>query len=150
MAVFTLTSAALAKNQHKVDGLINEAVTATITTAMIDSGDEQVHAYLFPPNAYLYDVSVKPTDVDTHTTPTLVFDLGLADADGVLDTTLISGSTAGQAGVRDDLDATVKRFTACGGKYLTIDVTTTAATPAAGTIEIAIVYTVNLHQMTGA
>lgn len=113
--------------------------TVTVPTEALDSSDEQVLLYQFATNpfgneSWLENCILTVDDLDGGVT--LVFDVGIGDEDGVVDTVLVSGSTAGQAGgtvvVIDYADFPVD----VSGKFLILDVTTAAATPAAGDVEV--------------
>lgn len=114
-------------------------ITVTVPTDALDSADEQVLLYQVPESSFegevwLQQVVMNVDDLDGGAG--LVFDVGLGDSDGVLDTTLVTGSTTGQAGgvevVLDFADLPVE----AAGKYLIVDVTTAAVTPQAGDIEV--------------
>jgi hypothetical protein len=75
----------------------------------------------------------------------LVWDLGLGDSDGVLDTVLISGSTVGQAAGSDFADnrygAATNQWQAAEGKWLIWEITTAAtANGLAGTFKLEFSY----------
>lgn len=119
-----------------------EIITKTILTTMIDSSDEQIILHKFSNGLRLDTLHVESIDaIDAHVTETLVYDLGVGDADGVVDDVLISAAVVGQdAGEVDDLDPppTVQRFLDVGGRFLIMDVTTLAATPTEGDLRFAI------------
>lgn len=115
-------------------------VTVTVPTEALDSADEQVLLYPFPESlaggeVWLERLILNVDDLDSGVAA-LVFDVGVGDSDGVLDTTLVTGSTAGQAGgvevVVDDGDVP----TDVSGKFLILDVTAAAATAAEGDVEV--------------
>lgn len=115
-------------------------VTVTVPTEALDSADEQVLLYPFPESlaggeVWLERLILNVDDLDSGVAA-LVFDVGVGDSDGVLDTTLVTGSTAGQAGgvevVVDDGDVP----TDVSGKFLILDVTTAAATAVEGDVEV--------------
>ena len=91
-------------------------------------GDAVVLVGPFPPEAKLpvfltSCLRIILPNIDTATA--LVADFGIGDADGVIDTTLISGSTVGRAAGVDDLDAnTADGFIDIGDKYLIWSITT--------------------------
>lgn len=149
MAIATKSYASTGFNQHSPTNLICEQVTVSLATTNIDNADDGVVFYQFPSAAYLWDLSVYATDMDTNATPTLVFDVGIGDSDGAVDTVLINDTTIGQGAGRDDLDATVQKWVNCSSKYLMIDIVTAAATAAAGTLTVSFIYTENLHTLSG-
>lgn len=70
-------------------------------------------------------------------------DFGICDVDGVLDTTLISGGSIGQAAATHNLDASLADVDNAGyisveGKYLAMRQTAATAGATAGTIAIAL------------
>lgn len=126
--------------------------TVTIATTSIDEAGDDVLLFQFPEGAMLpgfwLPVQVTPSDMDTHATPTLVLDFGIADSDGVIDTVLINDSTGGQTGTIDYTDSGVADWIDVGGKYFGMTVVTAAATAAAGTVGIAGVYFINHRALT--
>ena len=123
-----------------------------IPTTALDSADEQILMYKFPDDGdcWLFrggnsldtddgvpaigsDFSIALTDLDDATS--LVWNMGIGDVDGVVDTLLITGSTVGQAAGVDYLDAIAEPLDVTG-KYLIFDVTTGAGTPAAGSATV--------------
>lgn len=138
MAVFT---SRIARNQQEwlPKAVTPFHVTISVPTDALDSADEQVLLYQFPTNPFenetwLRDCILGVDDLDGGAG--LVFDVGLGDEDGVIDTPLVTGSTAGQAGgtvvVLDYADLPVD----VSGLYLILDVTTASATPTAGAVEV--------------
>lgn len=116
-------------------------VTVTVPTEALDSGDEQVLLYPFPESleggeVWLERLISNVDDLDSSATPALVYDVGVGDSDGVVDTSFVTGSTTGQAGgaevIVDDGDVP----TDVSGKFLILDVTTAAATAAEGDFEV--------------
>ena len=64
------------------------------------------------------------------------WDIGIGDSDGVIDTALIANSTIGQSSSGTDyLDAFAAPLDV-SGKYLIFDVTTSATSAVAGTVEV--------------
>lgn len=111
-----------------------ERVVSLLTTNLDDANDE-VYLALMPLNTYLVHLQVTMTDVDTHATPTLVFDINTDD--GSTEVTLIDGSTIGQGGGSDELDANGGHYLRdISGKYIALKVATGTATGAAGTITL--------------
>jgi len=124
-------------------------IQVNIPTTALDSGDEQILLYKFPDDGDVWlfrggsntttapvkgaDFYAKISDVDGATG--LVWDLGLGDSDGVIDTALFTGATVGRAAGTDYI-TTADNPLDVSGKYLIMDVTTAATTAAAGTIEI--------------
>ena len=121
-----------------------------IPTTALDSTDEQVLLYKFPEDGDVWlfrggsntttapvkgaDFYVKLEALDVGTS--LVWDLGIGDVDGVIDTSLIANATAGQSTAGTDWITAADVPLDVTGKYLILDVTTAAATAAAGFVEI--------------
>ncbi len=142
--------------------------SVNLPTAALDSADEQILLWKFPDDSdcWLFRAgstldsddgvlqlgshfSIAVTDVDGGSS--FVWSLGLSDVDGVLDTTIISGSTVGQAAGIDYLDAPAEPLD-CTGKYLCMDVTAAAtATILAGTatVRMKVAYGTKLEVDTG-
>lgn len=108
------------------------------TTAALTTSDVLQFGYL-PKYARVVDAWVKASDLDTNGTPTLAFNIGdAADVDR-----LFAATTAGQAAGTTRMSAT----TGFGYRYddetlITGAPSTNAATGAAGTLELAVFYTV--------
>jgi hypothetical protein len=108
------------------------------TTAALTTADVLQFGYL-PKYARVVDAWVKASDMDTNGTPTLAFNIG--DASDV--DRLFAATTAGQAAGTTRMSAT----TGFGYRYddetlITGAPSTNAATGAAGTLELAVFYTV--------
>jgi hypothetical protein len=112
-----------------------------IPTTALDSNDEQVLLYKFPDDGDCFllrgevgDFIVDFDDMDSATS--LVVTIGVGDSDGVVDTSLIAGSTAGQTGAVDLLDSGGAIPLDVTGKYLIFDVTAAAGTEVSGGIQV--------------
>lgn len=122
-------------------GLTPVVFTRAFATTEIDNTNDQVLLTpVFPANSRLWLLGISSTDMDTNVSATLTLNIGVGDSDGTLDTTLISGSTVGQAGTSDQMDATALPGLDVSGKYLIVDVGTAAATAAAGTLTVTFAY----------
>lgn len=113
-----------------------------IPTAALDSADEQILLFKFPDDGDVFlqrgnvgDLHVAISTIDSGTSAT--WDLGIGDSDGVIDTALIANATGGQTAAATDVLDAVGAPLDVSGKYLIFDVTTAAATAAAGTINVA-------------
>ena len=141
MAVFTSNNSSVA-GPWQPKGLVPFRSVTTVPTTALDSGDEQVLLHQFPSNIYgneswLVHCVVNFDDLDTNATETLVIDIGIGDVDGVIDTALLVGSVAAQDALVDVvLDPSADMPVDVAGRYLIMDVTTTAATPAAGDVTV--------------
>lgn len=113
--------------------------TVTVPEEALDSGDEQVLLYQFATNPFeneswlehmLFNVDALDGGA------TLAYDVGIGGEDGVIVTSLATGSTTGQAGgtevILDYADLPVD----VSGQFLILDVTTAATTPTAGDVEV--------------
>lgn len=114
----------------------------TIATTEIDNADDSKYLFQFPLSCRLLAISVTATDMDSHATPTLVFDLTVTD--GSSPTVLISGSTIGQGGGSDQADVTARvPGLDVSGLYCMFNPTTAAATAAAGTVTVGALIQIN-------
>lgn len=112
--------------------------TLALATTDLQSGDTWTIGYL-PPNARIQRAGLKCTDMDTNTTPTLAINIG-TDVTADL---IFAASTAGQAGTFDGTMAIAGRFFKTTGKTPIVGgPSTSAATAAAGTLELTIEYVV--------
>lgn len=119
-------------------GLDMARIKVNIPAAARDSNDEQILLYKFPDDGDVFlvrgdvgDLKVAIDTIDAGTSA--VWDLGVGDSDGVLDTTLIANATAGQSTAGTDaLDAAGFPLDV-SGKYLILDVTTAPKTAIATT-----------------
>jgi PKD repeat protein len=126
-----------------------------IPTTALDSNDEQILLYKFPDDGDCWmllggnsldtddavgavgaDFHVKVSNIDAGGTASAVWDFGLGDIDGVIDTALISSSTVGQGTAGTDYVDTIVNPIDVSGKYLIFDVTAAAASAVAGDIEV--------------
>lgn len=147
MAVFISDTAKGGTRRLPTAGKYSVPFDVEIPTTALDSTDEQVLLLQFGPDTYWSGQSVNDFVIDTDTLDggsTLVFTIGFSDIDGVIDVTvddgtaLIAGSTAGQSGALDFLDEInddILPMVDISGKYLCLDVTTAATTPAAGGVK---------------
>jgi hypothetical protein len=116
-------------------------IKVKIPTTALDSNDEQVLLYKFPDDGDCFlvrgDVRDLRVNIDTIDSGTsAVWDLGVGDSDGVIDTPLIANATAGQSTAgTDSLDAAGDLLDV-SGKYLIFDVTTAASTAVSGDIAV--------------
>lgn len=145
MAVRDSTSGILTTYHH--EGLQLVRLRKNLSTADVTAGNQTL-LYKFPDVAYMRaspgELRVFVEDeIDTNATPTLSWDLGLGDSDGVIDTLMISNSIAGRnAAEVDELDSTLRAWFDLSGKYLVINIDANA-TPAGGQIELAFAYATN-------
>lgn len=110
---------------------------AEVPTTSTDEQDDEYRLGYFPENynIYLVDLQVTTDDLDTHATPTAVFDVNIDD--GSTEVTLINNSTVMQGGGSDRLDTDGGHLLrSVSGNWLGIKMVTAAATPAAGTVTL--------------
>lgn len=148
-----------------VDGLLrSKAVTiATVATTSIDETGDIVHLLPLRSNAVIRDLRFYADDMDSHSTPTLAYDVGLyhCTGTGTADGTVIdadcfaSAITTGQSAsvigadilfesASTDIININKRLWEIGGLsadpggwfMLSMTITTTAATPVAGSVSL--------------
>lgn len=138
MAVFSSSITDGRAAERLPTGLTPLHVTTTVPAEALDSADEQVLLYPFPEalsggEVWLEQLLLNVDALDGGVA--LVYDVGIGDADGVVDDVLVSGSTTGQAGgvdiVVDFADVPVE----VSGRFLILDVTAAAGTPAEGDVE---------------
>lgn len=123
-----------------------EAIVA-ITTAMIDNTADDVGLFYLPEGAVIVGICASATDMDTNGAPTLAFDIG----DSADEDRLMAASVIGQA-------ATLSQTLARAGhlhKYTTRTqirayVQAVAATGAAGTLKVNVIYFVDPQFSTDA
>lgn len=110
----------------------------TLATTEIDNADDRSRLLYFPAGVWVLDCAVYAEDELDGGTDTLVWDLILETAAGVADTRkLISAATAGvDAGDGVNMDAGGAVY--AGERYLVLDTTTAANTPAEGDIVLTI------------
>jgi hypothetical protein len=97
--------------------------------------DDIVALFQFPQGTRLIAGAVVATDMDTHATPTLSFDITLSAAtDGSNATVLINDSTIGQGGGQDGFDTLDYLGKDVSNLYLCYECEASAATAAAGTL----------------
>lgn len=123
----------------------------SIDAADLDTNDEVLVAQMPSVQVktelgiYLMGLWVNLTDVDTHATPTHAADFMAGS------TVLISGSTIGQAGGSDDLDANLfLPGTDIQGLDIKMKSTTGAATAAAGTLKVRLLVILDRYREVGS
>lgn len=121
------------------------ADTYTVPTTAIDDVGDILRLFQYPPGAYITNVRITATDVDTNATPTLVFSLVVTDSADTVKATLIANSTIGQGAGSDSIDEPeIGEFV--GSYYCAIKVGTAAATAAAGTLKLFTSYSIGVMQ----
>lgn len=131
------TSAKVASGIQPRADIYTDTVYGTIEATALSTNDT-VEMVKLPKGATIIDAIMATDDLDTNATPTLVLDLMLK-TDGQV---LISGSTIGQGGGvarLDQVNAVGKTLTA--DDTVQVKATTGAATGATGTINVAVIYT---------
>ena len=127
------------KVSHAFAGVpYGETVQVSLATTQIDNTNDQALVYSFNADSdqYVVGIGLKASDMDTHATPTLTFNVGLGEVDGTIDDTVITASTCGQGGTSDgSLCGPISTATT---KYVIVDVGTAAATAAAGTLDVTV------------
>ena len=132
-------------------GLYFISQSAEAGTASLDETADIFEVLKFPSNRSVYIMAMEMTcdDLDSGATPALTLDA--VAYDGSTTKTFISGSTAGQGGASDTMDADLGLMSYdVGGYYLGTKVGTGAATAAAGTIKFnVLVYVGDIVSVTG-
>lgn len=113
--------------------------TFTIPTTSLDDADDINKLWQFPAGSYIWGLRATPSDMDTNATPTLTYSLLAIDSANTTKVTLVSASTNGQAAAGSDTIIAGAQGKYVGGYDLALKVGDAAATPAAGTIAIAMV-----------
>jgi len=131
-----------AGNPGRAQGVYYIERAKTLATTEIDNADDSAYVFQFPLSCRLLSFACTLTDIDTHATPTHVFNMTVTD--GSTPVVLISGSTIGQGGGSDQADVTAKvPGLDVSGLYCMFDTSTAAATPAAGTLTVHALIQVN-------
>jgi hypothetical protein len=116
--------------------LMAATVSYSIATTELEL-DDIVQMVKVPAGATVYDVILVSTDVDTNGSPAVKFDVG----DGSDDDYYIAASTVGQAGgVARSAALTAKPKTYTVDDTIDLHVDTAAATAAAGTVSLTVIY----------
>jgi hypothetical protein len=124
------------------------AESFVVPTTAIDDVNDILRLFKFPPGAYLWNLRVTASDMDTHATPLLAFSILTTDDSDVTKGTHISASTIGQAGGTAVLtDASIGDFV--GGYWLVLKTTAVAATAAAGTLKVAVEFSIGVLNSSG-
>lgn len=119
----------------------------TVPSSAVDDANDILRLIRFPPGAYIWFLRATVSDMDTNATPTLTFSLLATDSGDNTKATLISASTAAQAGGSAAL-ATAGIGEFVGDYYLSWKVGDAAATAAAGTISILMGYSIGVSVAT--
>jgi hypothetical protein len=122
---------------QKPQGLELLKLTVALGTTDIDDVDDIVALCQFPQGTRLLSGSVVATDMDTHATPTLAFDITLsASATGTTPTVLINNSSIGTGGGQDAFDTLDYFGKDVSNLYLCYECEAAASTGAAGTLTV--------------
>jgi hypothetical protein len=141
MAGETTTNAKVADTVMVREGLDLTAVFAThaVGTGELEAADV-IQMVKIPKGATIQEVILSSTDIDVHGTPTVALSVG--DASSA--TRFISSSAIGEAGGVARLDQLAGlNYEYTADDTIDIEVTTAAETAAAGTINLAVIYTMN-------
>jgi hypothetical protein len=123
------------------------AESFAVTTASLDDVNDILRLFKFPPGAYLWFLRVTASDMDTNATPTLTFSILTTNDSDATQGTHISASTIGQAGGTAILtNASIGDFV--GSMWLALKTTAAAATPAAGTLKVAVGFSIGVLNST--
>lgn len=124
-----------------IGGIVTcQKIVKSVAAADLDLNDV-VCSIFVPGDAYILDVILTVTDLDTNGTPTLVLDIG----DTGDDARFVSNTNIGQTGgtIRYGSTATNPgyQYAVAGEQEIQVTVSTAAATAAAGTATFTVVYT---------
>lgn len=118
-----------------------------VATTDIDSNTDILRLCKFPAGAYIWDFRGDPSDLDGATA--LVYDIVTTDDSDVVKDTLVSASTAGQAGTAFDRLTAAQVGGFVGDRWLAIKVTTASGTPVAGTYKFVVSISIGLLTYAG-
>ena len=138
---------------YKPSGTHLIQATLTLADTDVDHVGDVCDILKFPPNCRLLALKATATDLDTHATPTLTFNIAYsATAATAGGTALISATDVGKAGGTAYLGTTYQGgIVDVSDKYLSFDVEVVSATPAAGTLVVeALVYLGDPATITGS
>lgn len=122
--------------------------TYSVATTSLDDVGDIVRLFQFPGGAYINQLRVTATDMDTNATPTLQWDVVVIDSADTVKATLIANSTSGQAGGTAVLDnAAIGEYV--GDYWLALKLDAVSATPAAGTVKVFTSFSVGLMNSSG-
>lgn len=140
MAVFVSDTAKFNTKRLPTSGKYTVPFKVMVPTTAVDSTDEQVLLLHFGPDTFFSGDDVRELVVnfpDFDSSTGHVCTIGVGDIDGVIDgSDLIAGSTSGQDGSEDLLDAVLTAPEDISNKYLIMDTTTAVSgTASAGYLE---------------
>ena len=118
--------------QHLVCNTVTAAVTTSLAAADTITGPS------IPAGAYLIDVILECTDLDTNGTPTIAWNVGISGTAAKFMSAVTTGQSAGQS--RPNV-AGVVGYSPTSDTPGIATVSTAAATKAAGTVVLSIIYT---------
>lgn len=126
-------------------GYVTAATVVATTTAAQTAVNQVLASVDIPGDATVLDVILTTTDLDTNGAPAITIDVGDSAGPSVPDDNrFISASTIGQAGgtVRYGSTATnpVYTYSTTGDQTIEVTVATGAATGAAGTVTLTVIY----------
>ena len=122
-----------------------KTVAAAVTVAQVEAVDTVLASLDIPGDATIVDVILTSTDIDTNGTPTIALDVGDAAGPTVPDDDrFIAASDVGEAGTTIRYGATatnpVYTYSTTGEQTIEVTVNTVAATGAAGTVTLTVLY----------
>jgi hypothetical protein len=117
-------------------GLITQICTAAVTTAL--AAADTLTGPSIPGGAYLWDIILDTTDLDSNGSPTITLSVGIA---GTL-TKFINASTIGQTGGSVHMNvAGALGYSPTDDTPVIVSVTAAGTTKVAGTVKIGVTYT---------
>lgn len=140
MATFTgtsvKTSASTEEPQWLHTGLSAVIMSAAVTDAL--TTNDVITGPYIPAGAYLVDVIVDTTDLDTDVSPTVEFTVGIS---GTAAKFISASSKATTGGIARMNVASALGYTPASDTQVILTVTAAATAAAAGTIKIGVIYT---------
>jgi hypothetical protein len=119
---------------------IEDGVTISCTTAMIDNTNDSIELFWLPKGAVILGVVASASDMDSNGSPTLAFNIG----DSGSNSRLMVATAVGQAGtLSSTLAPTGHMYKYTADTKLVAYVSTAAATAVAGTLTVSVRYFVD-------
>ena len=135
----TYNSPAVAnKNPIAAHGYLNnvQVATAVVTCTASPATTDTMNFFYMPKNAVLLDAYLSATDMDTNGSPALALNIGDAGSAS----RLFAASTVGQAGTAAAIAAAGRGYQYTAKTLITGTASTNAATGAAGTVTLTVLY----------
>jgi hypothetical protein len=124
---------------HGLSGTV-KVMSATVTCAASPATTDTLNFFTMPKNSTVHFAVLKASDMDTNGSPALALNVGDAGSAS----RLFSASTVGQAGTESSaIAAGGEEYTYTADTMITGTASTNAATGAAGTVTLTVLYTLD-------